>query len=314
MNHEESAPTSMNLGRDRARLGPIQVQWHQGLTLRLKRFMDVGNRRTLDEIGRKEYASSDGNRLVCRLSMMSEIRVITNWRNQIMNADVEGVWKHMGDLGLGALAHANRHAAYAATENHRWPELSVLQAAHAAELLIKARIAQEHPLLIFEHFPRSTKVEDTNLGIKDLFEQGRTVQWSDLPERLWATTGMLIPNQDRFDAFGKLRNGIQHFAPAPRKVDVAESTLRFVFEVIDPFIHECWGLFAVDYHEDYDPYIYFVNALISREILFLVSQEAAECYQDWSVDWSNVEKSYKNEMEIRIKKALKLFKTISHCN
>ena len=36
----------------------------------------------------------------------------------------------MRDLGLGALAHANRHAAYAAMENLRWPDLSVLQAAH----------------------------------------------------------------------------------------------------------------------------------------------------------------------------------------
>lgn len=59
----------------------------------------------------------------------------------------------MLDLGLGALAHANRHAAYAPMENHRWPELSIIQAAHAAELLIKARIAQEHPLLIFEKLP-----------------------------------------------------------------------------------------------------------------------------------------------------------------
>lgn len=69
-----------------------------------------------------------------------------------MNPALKGIWEHMLDLGLGALAHANRHAAYAAMENERWPQLSVLQAAHAAELIIKARIAQEeHPLLIFEH-------------------------------------------------------------------------------------------------------------------------------------------------------------------
>jgi hypothetical protein len=66
------------------------------------------------------------------------------------------VGEHIRDLGLGALSHANRHAAYAAVKNPKWPELSVLQASHAAELLIKARIEQEHPLLIFEQLPKST--------------------------------------------------------------------------------------------------------------------------------------------------------------
>ncbi len=221
-----------------------------------------------------------------------------------MNSALEGIWQYMRDLGLGALAHANRHAAYAAMENPRWPELSVLQAAHAAELLIKARIAQEHPLLIFEQLPRSTQVAGTHLDVEDLFKTGRTIQWSDLPERLWATTGILIPNRDVFDTFGKYRNGIQHFAPAPGDRDVGATTLRFVFDVIDPFIHECWGLFAIDYDEDYEPYVYFVNALVSREILFLVSEEAANCHQYWSVDWSTVSAPYKNEMEQRIKKAL----------
>ena len=169
-----------------------------------------------------------------------------------MNPALKGVWEHMRDLGLGALAHANRHAAYAAMENPRWPELSVLQAAHAAELLIKARIAQEHPLLIFEHLPRSSQASAARLDLEDLFKQGRTFQWSDLPERLWAATGLLLPGKERFDAFGKLRNGIQHFAPVPDG-DAGEETLRFVFEVIDPFIHDCWGLFAVDYDEDYEP-------------------------------------------------------------
>jgi len=65
-------------------------------------------------------------------------------------SESEGHLENIRDLGLGALAHANRLAAYAATENSRAPDLSVLQAAHAAELFIKARIAQERPLLVFE--------------------------------------------------------------------------------------------------------------------------------------------------------------------
>lgn len=38
-----------------------------------------------------------------------------------MNSALEGVWEHMRDMGLCALAHANRHAAYSSIENHRWP-------------------------------------------------------------------------------------------------------------------------------------------------------------------------------------------------
>lgn len=216
-----------------------------------------------------------------------------------MNPNLQGVWEHMQDLGLGALAHANRHAAYAAMENVRWPDLSVLQAAHAAELLIKARIAQEHPLLIFDQLPRSTQAAGPNLDLDVLFISGRTVQWSDLPERLWASTGLMLPNRKRYDAFGRLRNGLQHFAPA-HKVDPAEETLRFVFEVIDPFINRCWGLFAIDYDEDYEPYVYFIHALVSREVLFLVSPDAAASYEHWDVDWNAVSTAYKTEMQKRV--------------
>ena len=178
----------------------------------------------------------------------------------------------------------------------------MLQAAHAAELLIKARIAQEHPLLIFEQVPRSSQTTEAHLDLEDLFKQGRTFQWSDLPERLWAATGLSLPNKDKFDRFGKLRNGIQHFAPSPSG-DSGEETLRFVFTVIDPFIHDCWSLFAIDYDEDYEPYVYFVRALVSREILFLVSPAAAAEFEHWDADWSEVSSSYKNEIQARVQKA-----------
>lgn len=59
-----------------------------------------------------------------------------------MDIELENVSQNILNLGLGALAHANRHAAYYDDVNDKWGELSVLQAAHAAELLVKARIAQ----------------------------------------------------------------------------------------------------------------------------------------------------------------------------
>jgi hypothetical protein len=219
-----------------------------------------------------------------------------------VNPVLKDVWQHMLDLGLGALAHANRHAAYSAMENPRWPELSVLQAAHAAELIVKARIAQEHPLLIFENLPRSTQAAGPHLDLEDLFKQGRTLQWSDLPERLWAATGIALPNRDVYDTFGRLRNGLQHFAPASGR-HASDDTLQFVFQVIDPFIHDCWDLYAIDYDEDSEPYVYFTCALVSREIPFLVSPEAAAHFDSWDVDWFSVSPKYKSLMHDRAKRA-----------
>lgn len=221
-----------------------------------------------------------------------------------MNPELYGIWEHMRDLGLGALAHANRHAAYWEIDNSKWPELSVLQAAHSAELLIKARIAQEHPLLVFDKLPRSSKVSETSplLDLKDLLTNGHTFEWSELPERLWAVTGITLPQLSQFKSFGNLRNGLQHFSSNPH-VGAADETLRFIFNVIDPFINECWGLFAVDYDEDSEPYLYFMPALVSREILFLVSPEAVATFNDWDVDWSSVSPTYREEMFSRVQKA-----------
>lgn len=207
-----------------------------------------------------------------------------------MNPALKGIWNNMQALGLGALAHANRHAAYAAWENDRWPYLAVLQAAHAAELLVKARIAQEHPLLIFDRLPKASEGSGGSLDLDDLFQKGRTVQWNDLPDRLWAATGISLDRQ-AFEVFGKLRNAIQHFAQPPT-VDPGGDALRFIFSVVDPFINECWALYAVDYDEDHEPYVYFISALVSREIPFLVSTSAAASFSDWDVNWEKVNASY----------------------
>ena len=94
-----------------------------------------------------------------------------------MTPELTGIWERMRDLGLGALAHANRHTHYGDYHNQWWAELGVLQAAHSAELLLKARIAEEHPLLIFEDLPKADLSRE--LTLKDLFEKGRTIQWAD---------------------------------------------------------------------------------------------------------------------------------------
>ena len=153
-----------------------------------------------------------------------------------MDKSLKSAHENMIRLGLGALAHANWTSAFFSWESDVWSELSVVQAAHAAEILIKARIAQEHPLLIFERLPRPAAEDEQLLSFERLLTEGRTYQYADLPNRLWATTGMLLPCADNFSDFGRLRNSIQHFATPP-DVDLSTRTLDFIFSVVDPFIN-----------------------------------------------------------------------------
>jgi hypothetical protein len=203
-------------------------------------------------------------------------------------------------LGLGALAHANWHANYHSMENRWWSELSVLQAAHAAEIFIKARIAQQHPLLIFEHLPKPTTAKP-KLSLEHLIEDGRTYQFFELPDRLWATTGITLPNLTLYKSFGRLRNAIQHFASPKR--DVSQDALEFIYGVIDPFINRCWKLFAVDYNEDHEPYIYLVDGLIRRGIPFLVSPGVIENLEHTEQSWPSSDPKYKTTMLARFKQA-----------
>lgn len=195
----------------------------------------------------------------------------------IMNPDLKGVSERMPDLGLGALQHALRLSLYFDPENPSWPDLSVLHAGHAAEILIKARIAQEHPLLIFEDLPRSTQASSERLDFVDLFEHGRTVQYQELPERLWAATGQRLPNLAEYKSFGRRRNAIQHFAPGS---DSSAATLRFIFRVVDPFIHENWELYAIDYNEESgDHYEHIFESLVTRDVRPLISPTAARAWE-----------------------------------
>lgn len=199
-----------------------------------------------------------------------------------MHEQLINIYEHMRDFGLKSLSHANYHASCWSPENPNWAELSVIQAAHAAEILVKARIAQEHPLLIFEHIPKSKN--RSALELEHLFEDGKTIRYHDLPERLWASAGIRLANLSLWESFGKLRNTIQHFTYPPNK-DFSHLTFEFIFGVLDPLLHHSWGLHAVDFNEDYEPYAYLVPNLISREIEFSVSKELIK-------DWLNQEDMY----------------------
>ena len=84
---------------------------------------------------------------------------------------------HLKELGLDALTHAMRLSLYSDQNNPHWGDLSVFHAAPAAEILIKARIAAEHPLLSFDQIPRFTQAGGPLLAVEDLLEKGRTIDF-----------------------------------------------------------------------------------------------------------------------------------------
>lgn len=122
--------------------------------------------------------------------------------------------------------------------------MCVTHAAQAAEILLKARIAQEDPLLMFSKLPNSNNKD--NLELNYLLEKGRTFSYAELPNQLWATTGIKIEQRDKYDQFGKLRNQIIHLSMANvGKLDML--TLEYSLQVLDPLVEIFWGKSVFDF-------------------------------------------------------------------
>lgn len=166
-----------------------------------------------------------------------------------MHPDTRAVAEHMRQFGLTILGRA----AYAVTFSEMGAPfahaMAVCHAAHGAEITIKARIAEEHPLLLFTSLPKSANAED-KLTIGELFEYGRTTQFQELPESLWATTGIRMDHVEQYERFGKLRNIITHFAVPDS--DLACETLRFLFQVMEPLVNRLWEQSILPYAGQWD--------------------------------------------------------------
>jgi len=108
-----------------------------------------------------------------------------------MHPATKEISKHMREFGSHILGRAIYDSVFSEMMRPYSHGISVTLAAHAAEILIKARIAQEHPLLVFDTLPKSTSTPDL-LTIGELFDKGTTIQYSDLPEILWALLGIRL--------------------------------------------------------------------------------------------------------------------------
>ncbi len=176
-------------------------------------------------------------------------------------------------LARASLMQANMHAGFMDPGNEHWPLMSVLNAAHAGELFIKAIIATEHPLLIFKDVPGLDDASSVDLDLPTLLKRGRTHDFEKLPQVLWATTGIRIPDPACYERLRKTRNAVQHFCP-PEDENPSAIALKFIYRIIDPLIRDRFNLYAIEHHEDHHiGYDYLVGTLLRKGIRFSVPDD-----------------------------------------
>lgn len=205
-----------------------------------------------------------------------------------MHPDLKNVSTHMRELGIGLISQAQKNGYFWNPSNYLDEGIfGVIQAAHAAEILIKAAIAEQHPLLIFSQLPTSKHANGGLLNIEHLFERGRTIQFSDLPDSLWAATGYVLPNLECYKKFGELRNCIQHFS-VPADVDLTEEIAKFIYGVVDPLMQNFWGIYAIDYIDDVDVELEMMHVLLSMGIEFAYPEEKELLILEAKRTWASV--------------------------
>lgn len=196
-------------------------------------------------------------------------------------------------LARASLMQANMHAGFIDPGNEHWPLMSVLNAAHAGELFIKAIIAAEHPLLIFKDVAGLDDNGVAELDFPILLRRGRTHDFERLPQVLWATTGIRIPDPGCYEQLRVMRNAIQHFCP-PDCEDPSALALEFIYRNIDPLICDRFGLYAIEHHEDHSiGYDYLVGTLLRRGLRFSLPDDFDLGEIDASSEIAGTSKDYK---------------------
>jgi hypothetical protein len=194
----------------------------------------------------------------------------------IMHPDTRKVAAHMKEFGLNLMGRAIYDATFSEMCRPFAYASTVTIAAQAAEILIKARISQEHPLLIFSKLPSLLNTKEL-LKLSDLFGSGRSYTYEELPNVLWATTGIQICNIEVYRSFGRLRNNIMHFAVPDR--ELSKETLTFCMTVMEPLLEAFWDETAIPYAEEWDESIlsdgYLQEQIICNNISLTPKSEAA---------------------------------------
>lgn len=196
-----------------------------------------------------------------------------------MHAIFEEIPHRILENAKAALSQANTHAVFLDPGKEHWGNMSVLNAAQAGELFMKAAIAFEHPLLIFQNVFDFDDSSSTEIDLERLLQKAKTHDFQHLPKIMWAVLKERLADVESFDKIRRMRNAIQHFYH-PAGFDhyghqAKAVSLDFIYKNIDPFIHRHFGLYAIEYHEDdlaigYD---YVVGCILRHGLKFSVPKD-----------------------------------------
>lgn len=171
---------------------------------------------------------------------------------------------------IGALTRANTDSVYSDPGMEHREHMCVLSSALAGELFLKAIVAKEHPLLIFRDLFHLDQGNNKTFDVEEIIKSGKTYSFEHLPRLLWVTTGERLRDPANFEAVRLTRNSVQHFC-SPGNTSLRGLSLRFLYSNIDPLIHKHFGIYAIEYHEDFHVgYDYVVSCLIAHELTFSI--------------------------------------------
>ena len=217
-----------------------------------------------------------------------------------MHSDLENIPGRILEVAIGALTQANQHAVYFDPGMEHWGQMPVLNAALAGELFIKTVIAKEHPLLIFKDLFQLDDPVHQELTIEHIIEKGKTYNFEQLPKLLWVTTGERVADLKSFEALRRARNAVQHFCSPAARVDLRRVSLEFLYKNIDPLIHDHFGLYAIEYHEDYVGYDYVVSSLVNSELFFSIPNDFSLTEIDLEELLAGVSSNYRQGLRDRL--------------
>jgi len=213
---------------------------------------------------------------------------------------IDAIPRRILEMGFSALAQANTQAVYGGPGTEGSDALSIVNSAFAGELIIKAIIAKQHPLLIFKNLFELGPSDTSPISIDRLLLKGKTYTFGELPNLLWSCTGNQISELELFREIQQARNAIVHFC-SPEDENLKLLSLNFLYKVIDPLLKDHFRECAIEFHNGYTvDYSYVVSCLFSNEILFSVPEGFNTSEINYEDELAVTSKDYKVEMKKRI--------------
>ena len=212
-------------------------------------------------------------------------------------SEIDEIPERIFRMASDALTQANTNAVICGRGVEHRANMSILDAAHAGQLFLKAVIAKAHPLLIFRDLFSLDKSAEEPLDLRHIFEHGRTYSLEHLPKLLWVVHGERLPDLGSFEKLRKARNAIQHFC-APEIGHPGDLSLTFLYRNIDPLIKRHFSVDAVDFMEP-DEIGYLIERLVRLELPFSSSEVIEICEFNISEALENVSDAYRKNVEQR---------------